>query len=329
MRSSKINQLLFLYTILTSPVLAIYSIAPLYIFEKLNLHNSALLFIGLTISIFISWCINIFVCWRFAYLANWKQFLLAFVFSSVTHLPKVWLKPLLPFDNVIAAYLTYPIITTLAIQIIIWIIINAVVANFKRKKIEEEVKELKLSNLEAQKQTLIQQLQPHFLFNSLSVLKSLITEDANKAEDYAIQLSNFLRYSVQIHTSDLVSLQEELTFTKNYIALQKVRFQDSIKCNIHEPSKEQLNMRLPIFALQTLVENAIKHNAFTNTKPLYIEVEFLDKTIQVYNNLIPKTNLNPTGTGLNNLKKRYQLLANLDLEINKSETQFSVTIYLI
>ena len=329
MRSSKINQLLFLYTILTSPVLAIYSIAPLYIFEKLNLHNSALLFIGLTVNILIIWGINIFVCWRFAYLSNWKQFLIAFIISSVTHLPKVWLKPLLPFDNVIAAYLSYPIITTLAIQIIIWIIINAVVANFKRKKIEEEVKELKLSNLEAQKQTLIQQLQPHFLFNSLSVLKSLITEDANKAEDYAIQLSNFLRYSVQIHTSDLVSLQEELAFTKNYIELQKVRFQDSIKCNIHEPSKEQLNMRLPIFALQTLVENAIKHNAFTNAKPLYIEIEFFENTIRVFNNIIPKANVHATGTGLTNLRKRYQLLANLDLDIKESENQFSVTIYLI
>lgn len=224
MTISSLNKRLLIYAAITSPILAIYAIAPLYIFDKLNLSYSAILFSGLTIGILITWLINMFVRWKLKNLKEWQQFVVGFLLSSLSHIPKIWIKPVMPFENVIERYFTYHIITTFAIQVIIWVIINSVISNLKKKEMAEEVESLKMANLEAQKQMLLQQLQPHFLFNSLSVLKSLIKENADKAEIYAIQLSEFLRYSVQFHNTDLVTLEEELKFTNNYIEMQKVRF---------------------------------------------------------------------------------------------------------
>jgi len=203
------------------------------------------------------------------------------------------------------------------------------VSSFKKQQIEEEVKELRLANLEAQKQMLLQQLQPHFLFNSLSALKSLIKENADKAESYTVQLSDFLRYSVQHHESDIVTLEEELKFTTNYIELQKVRFEESIQYAIEPILPEQAIMKIPIFALQTLVENAIKHNAFTNHKPLYIDITFKENTIKVCNNKLAKSFISSSGIGLLNLKKRYALFSGKTITVNETTDSFCVSIKLL
>lgn len=164
-----------------------------------------------------------------------------------------------------------PFVPAIGINTLILILSKSIILQFQKESAELEVKQLKVNNLEAQKMILLQQLQPHFLFNALSTLKSLISENPRNAEDYTVRLSDFLRYSVQAKNNEVVSLSDELTFTKNYIELQKVRFEESFKCRI-EISEQYLNQKIPVYALQTLVENALKHNAFSDKKPLFIEV---------------------------------------------------------
>jgi two-component system, LytTR family, sensor kinase len=207
--------------------------------------------------------------------------------------------------------------------------VRTVVIGQKKDSAEREVERLQLHNLESQKQMLMQQLQPHFLFNTLSVLKSLIKEDPDAAENYAIQLSDFLRYSVQGHNKSLVTLEEELNFTRDYIQLQQLRFGNAFDCNI-QTTTDIDGYKLPTYALQLLVENAIKHNAFTEKRPLKINIVQNGKSVSVCNNKLPvKMTTAGTGTGLSNLMERYQLIANKKVLIEDKTEQFCVHIDLI
>ena len=161
---------------------------------------------------------------------------------------------------------------------------------------------------------LVQQLQPHFLFNALSTLKSLISENPSKAEDYTVRLSEFLRYSFQSKNNELVLLADSIKFTEDYVELQKVRFGDSFDCKIDIPEPE-LQKKVPIYAVQTLVENAIKHNAFNDKKPLFKQILMDGDRLKVINNLIPKKDKTNSGTGLENLNQRYKMIANLEIEV--------------
>lgn len=225
-------------------------------------------------------------------------------------------------------YMTYPFIATVVVNTIILIICHSIALGKKRKEADSEIEQLKIEKLEAEKQVLMRQLQPHFLFNSLSVLKSLIQDDRTEAQNYTMKLSDFLRYSVQSQKSDVVTLAEELQFTKDYIELQKVRFDDSFTCIIEIPNFV-FAQHIPVFALQTLVENAFKHNHFTTKKPLNIHISYENHAIVVSNNNL----LNPISekmeTGLTNLNRRYELIVGKGIEVIETEEAFCVAIPLI
>ena len=222
----------------------------------------------------------------------------------------------------------YPLVPAIGINTIIIILSNSIILQFQKRSAELEIERLKVNNLEAQRLMLVQQLQPHFLFNALSTLKSLISENPAKAEDYTVRLSEFLRYSIQSKNSELVLLADSIKFTQDYIELQKVRFGDSFDCKIDVPEIE-LQKKVPIYAVQTLVENAIKHNALSDKKPLFIQILIEEGRLKVVNNLIPKKVKTNSGTGLENLNQRYKMLANLEIEVIKTEQLFMVFINLL
>lgn len=236
--------------------------------------------------------------------------------------------PNIEIKSRVVFFVAYPIISILAINTIILIIINSVSLRHEKEIAEIEIKNLKVSNLEAQRQVLLQQLHPHFLFNALSTLKSLITENPEEGENYVVKLSEFLRYSVQAHAKEVVSLSEELRFTQDYIDVQKMRFGEALHCEIAIPD-EVLSKKIPVYALQTLIENAIKHNNFTEKKPLLINIGWEGNRLKVSNNKQAKQLINPSGTGLTNLNKRYQIVANKDIEIINQDNEFIVFIHLL
>jgi two-component system, LytTR family, sensor kinase len=133
---------------------------------------------------------------------------------------------------------------------------------------------------------------------------------------------------MQVQKQDLVSVEQELKFTNDYLDLQKVRFDTSLMVSVNVPM-DVLDRHLPAFAIQTLVENAVKHNSFTERRPLYIKILYSDNTITVSNNkTMTKAELT-TGTGLKNLNERYKIIANREIIMVDEKDEFSVSIPLI
>ena len=221
---------LLLYSLISSPLLALYGVAPLYIFGVLSLENSAILFFGFFITVLIFWLINSSLFFKLNIKTSWYTYLLSFVLVFLTIIIRIpFADSVITFKSSLEQYIIYPIISTIALNTIILIIINSIVKEREKQKSDKIISDLNFQKLEAEKLVLIRQLQPHFLFNALSTLKSLISEDPELAEDYSIKLSDFLRYSVESQNSETVSIASEMKFVNDYVALQKIRFDGGTK----------------------------------------------------------------------------------------------------
>lgn len=198
------------------------------------------------------------------------------------------------------------------------------------KQSELEVVRLQSANMETTNQLLKQQIQPHFLFNALNTLKTLIKKQPDVAENYLIQLSDFLRASLSGHRADTVSIQEELRLCANYMDMQKIRFGEALQYDVNIPEDYLNRYVVPFFSLQPLLENAIKHNELTKQFPLIIKLFVDNDRIVVKNNLKRKKNVEAsTGNGLTNLKERYRILFQEEIKIEQTDTCFVVSIKLI
>jgi PAS domain S-box-containing protein len=182
---------------------------------------------------------------------------------------------------------------------------------------------LQKENLQSQFEVLRQQVNPHFLFNSLNVLTSLIKLEPDLAEKFTEHLSKVYRYVLENKEKDLVKLRTELEFLEAYIFLLNIRFMDKIEIKVSISESENELLILPL-ALQLLIENAIKHNAMSKKNPLYIEIFIEDGNIlNVVNNLQEReSHMASTGLGLKNIEHRYKLLELPTPEFIKTETHF-------
>ena len=175
-------------------------------------------------------------------------------------------------------------------------------------------------------ETLKNQLNPHFLFNSLNTLSSIIYHDVQQADKFIFKLSSVYRYILDQHESKLVSLDNELTFVRDFFFLQQLRDGDRIHLEIEvdQPSRYQI---LPV-SLQLLVENALKHNMATTEKPLNIKISMSgNQYLMVKNNRQPKQQLEGSfQIGLKNLNERVTMITGKDLIVEKNEEMFSVKI---
>ena len=186
---------------------------------------------------------------------------------------------------------------------------------------------LEKDNLEAQYNMLKAQINPHFLFNSLNSLMSLL-ENNPKAEQYVQDLSEYLRYVLLSNSREAVELKEELENLEKFFQLQKLRFNDNLHVEI-EINPASLQLQIPTLALQMLVDNCIKHNTISENKPLTIKIFDDGKSITVENNLQLKLSVESTGQGLKNIEGRYRFIANEPIKIVSDDKHFSVTIPLI
>ena len=182
---------------------------------------------------------------------------------------------------------------------------------------------LQKENLQSQFEVLRQQVNPHFLFNSLNVLTSLIKLEPDLAEKFTEHLSKVYRYVLENKDNDLVNLHTELDFLDAYIFLLNIRFMDKIEVTVSIPDNKKDLLILPL-ALQLLIENAIKHNSMSKKNPLKIEIFIDDNNIlNVVNNLQEReSHMASTGVGLKNIEHRYHLLEMPAPEFMKTETNF-------
>jgi sensor histidine kinase YesM len=199
---------------------------------------------------------------------------------------------------------------------------------FQKQNYKLEVETLKREALQGQFESLKNQLSPHFLFNSLTALKNLIDEAPDKAQLYVNSLSKALRYTLQ-GNEKLVSVKEEMDFMESYLYLIRIRYETSLAIEIHIDNM-RMGFMLPPLTIQTLVENAIKHNEISKRNPLRIEIYTTDRDTLCVANPIQKkmTEEEGTGIGLTNLNRQFELLIGQGILI-RSDVDFVVEIPLI
>ncbi|MFC4871792.1 sensor histidine kinase [Negadavirga shengliensis] len=192
-----------------------------------------------------------------------------------------------------------------------------------------EAEQLKSENLASRYQSLKDQLNPHFLFNSLNVLSHLVYENADKSVEFIQQLSRIYRYVLDIQGEELVSLDRELEFAKSYLCLQKIRLGTAMDYHIAVPHSG--NLYLPPLSLQLLLENAFKHNVASTENPLLITISIKGQNLVISNNLQRKKTgkKEKNGIGLNNITKRYALISSVSPSIRESTDIFLVELPLL
>ena len=192
-----------------------------------------------------------------------------------------------------------------------------------------EAEQLKSENIASQYQSLKDQLNPHFLFNSLNVLSNLVYENADKSAEFIQQLSKIYRYVLDVQQEELVGLDREISFAENYLSLQKIRFEGSLEyfMDVHHLK----GYYLPPLSLQLVLENAIKHNIASLEKPLKIMIEQNQDSLIIRNILQPKITSSGKegGIGLSNIEKRYALLSDKAPKISKTDKEFIVELPLL
>ncbi|GAL68607.1 histidine kinase [Jejuia pallidilutea] len=199
---------------------------------------------------------------------------------------------------------------------------------FYNKYQQNKLKEQKViaGTASAKFDALKNQLDPHFLFNSLNVLTSLIEENPNQAQKFTTSLSKVYRYVLEQKSKELVTVDEELQFAKTYMSLLKMRFEDSIVFTMPEQAANPESKVVPL-SLQLLLENAVKHNMVTSSKPLRIKIYEDKGYLVVENNLQPKQIVKKSsGVGLSNIMQRYKLLTSKKVDVNKQANSFAVAI---
>ena len=195
----------------------------------------------------------------------------------------------------------------------------------------QQLESYKRISSQAQLQSLRNQVNPHFLFNNLSVLSALIPQDASASVEFVKQFSNVYRYILKSDENELITLRDELDFIQSYLYLLKTRFETGLNVEVDVSDGCMSAYILPV-SLQMLVENAVKHNIVSKTKPLHIEIFCLDnESITVKNNLQKKTieTEESTKLGLTNIAKRYTFLGHHGVVVERTTHSFSVTIPLI
>jgi len=207
---------------------------------------------------------------------------------------------------------------------------KAFMTNWKIAMTQESTKQEIVAKTETAKfESLKSQLDPHFLFNSLNVLTSLIGENPYKAEKFTTQLSKVYRYVLEQRNKDLIPVLEEIKFANTYMELLGMRFEDAVKFEIPS-SITNKNLKIVPLSLQLLLENAVKHNVVSSSKPLTIRIYEQDNYLIIENNINPKQAIGQgTKVGLRNIADRYGLITDKNVIIENNNKIFKVSLPLL
>jgi LytS/YehU family sensor histidine kinase len=234
-----------------------------------------------------------------------------------------------PYEDGLIKNIINNLLIVSVINLIAMAIIEAVIW-FKRNEENKLIAEkLENENMQIKFQTLKDQLNPHFLFNSLNVLSSLTSKDPEKAQKFVDEFSMIYRYTLDVIDKPVVELKDEIEFVKSFLYLQKIRFDDAVEYEINIDA-QKLTYLVPPLALQTLLENSFKHNKASSDFPLMIKIFNDADFIVIVNNLQPKTGIGySTKVGLENLRKRYDLICGIQPSFTITENEYIAKIPLI
>jgi len=224
----------------------------------------------------------------------------------------------------------YKFLAACLAAVIIFTLLYEILFLTKERELDNKiVDQLDKERSQAELQALTNEMDPHFLFNSLNTLNHLIVNEPTQAHRFNNRLAQVYKYFLINKNKELISLKDELEFIEDYFYLLQIRHDDRLQLQtiLTERSKEVM---IPPCSLQILVENAIKHNEFTDKNPLLIKVSMNDHYLRISNNIKPKPYaVNSTGIGLKNLSSRYKILFHKDITVETTREQFIVKLPLI
>ena len=219
------------------------------------------------------------------------------------------------------------LVRDLTMAVVVLLVVQLLRSQYYQKTIAVENEALRSENILTRFEALKSQLDPHFLFNSLNTLQSLITLDTEKAENYLQQLSSVLRYTLQ--NKEVLSLEEELKCVRAYCEMMQIRYGENLKFEFQIDEKYNDYYVLPL-SLQSLIENSVKHNVISSKQPLTVTLATADDCVSVSNPIQAKTQPEESnGIGLVNLTERYRLKWNKEVEITNDGSTFCVKLPLI
>lgn len=200
----------------------------------------------------------------------------------------------------------------------------------QRDEMKKQLEDLQRENLASKYSSLKNQISPHFLFNSLNILTSLMYSDRDLASDFVSRLASSYRYILDNREEDLVGLEKELSFLDAFVFMMDVRHKEAVIINI-KINAEPKKYVIPTLSLQMLVENALKHNYYSNEKPLRIDISCIENDALVVRNTLRKRKLDEETTelGLKNIKKRYSYYTSKDVLIREEEEFYEVILPLL
>lgn len=219
-------------------------------------------------------------------------------------------------------------LTSLIILIAVFFLVNLyetvfLIRDLANDRVTQE--QLERAKAEAELEALKNQIDPHFIFNSLNTLSHLIDDKPEKARLFNDNLADVYRYILQNKVRDLVLLREEVNFLESYFLLLKIRFENAVQMQITIPEEAMDQYLVPPISLQILAENAIKHNEFSEAIPLVFKIEIKNEGLVIHNPVRKKSLRRASSKiGLQNLKERYKLITNQEITIKEEEKDFTV-----
>jgi hypothetical protein len=194
----------------------------------------------------------------------------------------------------------------------------------ERRRVQLENEILRRASIDARHEALKQQVNPHFLFNCMTTLKSLTRRHPGQAVQFVDELARVYRYMLSHQNKNTVTLREEVEFARSYLYLLKIRFGNAINAAIDLPD-DKLQCNMPPNTLQLLIENAVKHNIASQKRPLSVEIFSDQDSVVIRNNLQPKARqFMSSQVGLSNISQRYRLITGKDIGIRKTTSDFTV-----
>jgi len=220
--------------------------------------------------------------------------------------------------------------STLIILIAVIFITHVYETAFMVKESESEIiknEQLQRAKAEAELEALKNQIDPHFIFNSLNTLSYLIEEKPFKAKQFNDTLAEVYRYILQNKSHNLVLLREEIQFLQNYFLLLQIRFEKAVQLKIQIDERAFEEFLIPPISLQVLAENAIKHNEFSEDTPLLVELTISNGELTVYNVVRRKAMRKASSKiGLRNLQERYRLITSRKISVTETDVDFTVNL---
>lgn len=199
---------------------------------------------------------------------------------------------------------------------------------WKKSKVESEA--LQKESVKSQLLSLKNHLDPHFLFNNLNILSTLIEKGEENSTEYLNKFAEVYRYMLQNNNKELILLSDELEFIQSYLQLIKMRFRNALRFDVDIPT-EKLELTIPPLTIQMLIENCVKHNALNESNPLNIDIKYIDDDyLLIQNNITArKVKFQSNGSGLQNIKNRYSFFTDKPVSIENNGAHFKVLVPLI